>query len=316
LRVGFLNNQIDSRGTGNALFDYANHNELLLSNTSFIIVPDNCEQDKAMYHRLIDRFGRVYKLSEAPDLNLDFLYHIKSGEDDGYRGIPNVPYGVHAVFNHEPHGDRYAMVSSWLGSRYNVSFVPHIVSLPKIEGDLRQRLNIPSSDIVFGRHGGSDTFDISFVWDAINSMLRATGDVWFLLMNTNQPDIEFADPKRVIFLDPTPNPHFKRTFINTCDAMLHARQRGETFGIAVGEFAICDKTVFTYEASPEQAHIEELIGSGIPYLYGNQTDLYFQMLDYIKQTPQQKYVGGYKKYTPENVMAKFKEVFLDEDTGD
>lgn len=311
MRVGFLNNQIDSRGTGNALFDYAHYNEEILNNTSFIIVPEHCVKDRAMEMRLTSRFGSIHRLEDAAKLNLDALYHIKSGEDDGYRGIPNVPYLVHAVFNHQPHGDKYAMVSEWLGNRHDSAYVPHILSLPNHQDNLRQRLGIPPTDIVFGRHGGNDTFDIPWVWDTIKSILRARDDVWFIFMNTNMPEMEhFEYDNRLIFVDPTVDPYFKRTFINTCDAMLHARERGETFGIAVGEFAICDKTVFTYYNSPEQAHIEELLNSGIPWLYTTNTGLYFSMLDFIKITPQQKYVGGYKRYTPEFVMNKFKEVFL------
>lgn len=312
MRVGFLNNQIDNRGTGNALFDYARYNEEILNNSSFIIVPEGCARDAGMEIRLSDRFGTIHLLKNAGSLKLDALYHIKSGEDDGYRGIPDVPYLVHAVFNHQPHGDKYAMVSEWLGSRHDSPFVPHIVTLPKHQHNLRPHLNIPPTDIVFGRHGGRDTFDIPWVWDTVKSILRAREDVWFLFMNTDMPDHirDFEFGNRIIFVDPTSDPGFKRTFINTCDAMLHARERGETFGIAVGEFAICDKTIFTYKESPEQAHIEELLNSGYPYLYGYQTQLYMKMLDYIHFTPSVKYVGGYKKYTPEFVMHKFKEVFL------
>jgi len=311
MKIGFLNNQIDNRGTGNAIFDYAHYNEELLNNNSFIIIPDMATKDPMMEARLLNRFDKIYTLSEAESLNLDLLYHIKGGNDDGQRGIPGVPYAVHAVFHYGPHGDKYAMISSWLGKKHSAPFVPHIVSLPEGMNNIRENLGIPQSDIVFGRHGGNDTFDIGWAWLAINRVLEARSDVWFLMMNTNGPEAEIYDPKRVIFVDPAYNPVHKRVFINTCDAMLHARWRGETFGIAVGEFAICNKTIFTYKDSPEQAHIEELIGSGIPILYDSENSLYNEMMAYCNHTIQQKYFGGYNKYTPDAVMAKFKEVFLD-----
>ena len=44
--------------------------------------------------------------------------------------------------------------------------------------------------------------------------------------------------------------------------MVHARADGETFGQAVGEFAVANKPVFTYGAPPHGAstHLERLRG--------------------------------------------------------
>jgi len=44
----------------------------------------------------------------------------------------------------------------------------------------------------------------------------------------------------------------------TCDAMIHARDTGETFGLAVAEFAVLRKPVITFEGSKEKAHLEML----------------------------------------------------------
>jgi len=125
-------------------------------------------------------------------------------------------------------------------------------------------------------------------------------------MNTEEPNVELADPSRVFFLGPTVNPYYKRVFINTCDAMIHARQRGETFGIAVGEFSICAKPVFTYSQSPEKAHIEELGEWGI--YYEDEESLFAQLISFYKDAEQPPL---YTQYTPELVMEQFKEVFLD-----
>jgi hypothetical protein len=40
--------------------------------------------------------------------------------------------------------------------------------------------------------------------------------------------------------------------------MIHARQRGETFGLAVAEFACLGKPVITWDRSPESFHLEAL----------------------------------------------------------
>lgn len=307
MKVGFLNNQIDNRGTGNALFDYAHYNEEILGNESVILSLDYQYRNQLMEERLIKRFGMIYSHNYPyTPQGIDVVYHIKSGEDDGFR-VTGTRYAVHAVFSIHPHGDRYAAVSPWLGNRHNVPFVPHIISLPETTDDLRLRLEIRQTDIVFGRHGGPDTFDIPFVWSAINRALKAKDNVWFLFLNTDQPklDFDFYDPKRVVFMDETSDPYEKRIFINTCDAMLHARRRGETFGMAIGEFASVGIPILTYGLSPERNHLEEVAC----YTYDDEDELLglLTLLDFAYETPQH----GYVQYTPENVMKKFQEVFLD-----
>lgn len=300
LSIGFLNQQIDNRGTGNALFDYAHYNEEILGNKSYIFSRNYSPNDPQMEKRILNRFGYIY--SEKSTRKLDVLYHIKSGYDDGFRAPDGVRYAVHAVFDFRPHGDRYAMVSNWLASG-RVPFVPHIVGLPVSSEDLRLSLGIRPFDTVFGRHGGPDTFDIPWAWDAVLTMANNRSDVWFIFLNTNIP--EFVKHPRIISLPNTADPVEKRKFINTCDAMIHARSRGETFGIAVGEFAVCNKPVITYSESPEKAHLQEL--GNFAYLYDDYTSLMEQIRSIIDQPALS---WGYGQYTPENVMKKFDEVFL------
>jgi hypothetical protein len=47
--------------------------------------------------------------------------------------------------------------------------------------------------------------------------------------------------------------------------MLHARLHGETFGLAVGEFAVLGKPVITFGASRERAHLDMLGEHGRVY---------------------------------------------------
>jgi glycosyltransferase involved in cell wall biosynthesis len=72
-------------------------------------------------------------------------------------------------------------------------------------------------------------------------------------------------PPNIHFLPGTPDPREKAKFLATCDAMLHARLHGETFGLAVGEFAVLGKPVITYEGSRERAHLEMLGRNGLTY---------------------------------------------------
>ena len=51
--------------------------------------------------------------------------------------------------------------------------------------------------------------------------------------------------KNIIHLEKIINLENKVKFINTCDAMIHARTEGETFGLSIGEFSIKNKPIIT-----------------------------------------------------------------------
>jgi hypothetical protein len=97
-------------------------------------------------------------------------------------------------------------------------------------------------------------------------------------------------------------------FINSCDALIHARDRGETFGLTCGEFAICKKPVITYGLAPENEHL--LILKEKAVIYNNEKELF----DIINTFDKNKYDmndNGYMFYTPKNVMNIFNSVFLE-----
>lgn len=304
MKVGFLNNQIDNRGTGNAMFDYAHYNETILGNKSEIFSFDSGKHDKLALVRYGERFGAIHSHELIGKAKPDVLYHIKSGRNDGFHTPSGIKYAVHAVFDYEPHGDKYATVSSWLADE-RCPFVPHIVSLPETEENLRKFFGIPATSFVFGRHGGSDTFDIPWAWSAVRRILDSSDDTFFLFMNTDGEPDDIRNHPRALWMEPTADPLRKRIFINTCNAMIHARSRGETFGIAVGEFAICGKPIVTYSESQEKAHLKEL--GSFAYLYKNEEELVKQMKSLINKPG---LTWGYGQYTPELVMKKFEEVFL------
>jgi glycosyltransferase involved in cell wall biosynthesis len=64
--------------------------------------------------------------------------------------------------------------------------------------------------------------------------------------------------ERIRFLPPTVDPREKSAFLQACDGMIHARYRGETFGLSVAEFACMGKPVITWDGSPENFHLEAL----------------------------------------------------------
>jgi hypothetical protein len=100
---------------------------------------------------------------------------------------------------------------------------------------------------------------------------------------------------------------YKKKFINSCDALLHARNYGETFGLTCGEFALELKPVITYSASKERHHIDTLGNQAI--LYDNYNLIYNILLTWRNEEHNME-GNGYLKYSPENVMQIFKSVYL------
>jgi hypothetical protein len=109
------------------------------------------------------------------------------------------------------------------------------------------------------------------------------------------------------YLPATVDPLGKAKFLATCDAMLHARWHGETFGLAVGEFAVLGKPVITFSESREKAHLEML---------GNQALLYRnagELAEILRGFHPHKTLGTeYETYAdPKVVMELFQKKFLD-----
>ena len=189
-------------------------------------------------------------------------------------------------------------------------FVPHMVNFEnEISEDLRASLNIPNSAKVFGYFGGAQSFNIQFAQKTVEKIAGKYKGIYFLFMGVDS----FVQAKwwkkslpNVIFLAPNSDIAMKQKFINTCDALLHARERGETFGITVAEFAIMGKPVLTFADSPEKAHIMELKDKA--YYYRNSKDLKDLLLDSDLSLNASE---NYQKFLPNAVMDQFKKVFID-----
>jgi hypothetical protein len=240
----------------------------------------------------------------------EVLYLTKPGPWDGFL-VPGVRNCVHAQFlSDEFHGDAYAYLSSWMSrvmTGREDSFVPFFVPRFVSEEDLRGKLGIPKGAKVFGRHGGWDTFNIPFARRAVVEHARNYTEDHFVFLNT-EPICESERFPNVHYLSATVDPVEKAKFLGTCDAMLHARWHGETFGLAVGEFAVLGKPVITFSESREKAHLEML---------GNQALLYRhpgELAGVLKEFRPHVTLGTeYDKYAdPQAVMEIFLARFLAE----
>jgi hypothetical protein len=263
------------------------------------------------YDKFNDRFD-IYYYQHQEDIDkivldnkVSHIFIEKAGDWDGLYSnfCKNI---IHCVFSTgQPHGDIYTPIGQTInnlrGTNYPVT--PYMVTLPESNENLRNALRIPENAIVFGRYGGKETFDIKFVYDIIQKIVNVRDDVYFLFMNTNV----FYEHKNIIYLPGNTDMNFKRKFINTCDALIHARISGETFGLTCGEFAICKKPVITWGGSIENEHL--LILKEKAVIYNRPEDLKTILETFTKD----KYdvsENGYMFYTPENVMKIFKEICL------
>ena len=310
MRVAFLMNSVTFGGVEVACYDYADYNETILKNESIIITRDLRPRYASVYERFEKRFKVVYIKTyndiqrNIRDLAIDVCYSQKSGERDVYR-TRECKTAIHCVFTtKEPHGNVYAAIHNTLNRIHgtNVPVVPYMVRIDTHSDSFRSELGIPADSVVVGRYGSSDTFDIPFVHAAVIELLERNPSMWFVFMATNR----FATHPRIVYLPATPELYVKRKFINTCDVMLHARCRGETFGLSCGEFSVAGKPFITWAHSAERAHIEN--SKGVCCQYSDKADV-IRIIESGEWKIDMS-ASGYLDYTPDKVMAIFDKVFL------
>jgi hypothetical protein len=315
--IAFHDNNLTLRGTSVAVYNYADYNEKILGGKSIILCKpdDNLNASKQKFQTRFPTYFGWWNNNELEqfmiDNNVDYFYSIREGKPSNGPILKHTPTLIHAVFCvNEPHGHKYAYVSDWLARNqgYNPEdySVPHMIEkLPKPNINLRQQLNIPNNYTVFGCYGGATEFNIRFVHDAIIETLKHRKDIVFIFMNINA----FSDPhKNIIHLPGTWDLVKKSEFINACDAMIHARFGGETFGLSCGEFALENKPIITYKLSSEANHIEILGDRGI--YYSNYEEVLDIFNNFAKYKKFDDYQFPYLHFNPENIMQKFNKVFL------
>ena len=261
MKIIFYSNQLCERGTETALIDYGIANKQILKNETIFSFPKDKILDEKRYQNLKKNF-EVFTFSDIKELvnyyksnNVDLIYLISHGDcKDLADELKNndVKTFVHCVFSTaRPHGTYYCAIHQYLNIHFHTKcpVLPHIVNkLPDVSQDLRFELNIPKTVTVFGGYGGKPSFDVKYVHECIKEIAEQRKDIYFLFMNfENFMEKDFhINLTNVIFLQGNTDLIYKRKFINTCDAMIHARSNGETFGLSCAEFSICNKPVITY----------------------------------------------------------------------
>ncbi|WCT72378.1 hypothetical protein PQ455_12100 [Sphingomonas naphthae] len=310
----FDEHTLSERGTSNATFDYAEAMEAHAGIRAVMMHDLRRDWVEGAVRRWSARFETIGYNSEAGRADLvrriqPKLYYYQRGQIDDIRLLPDVKVAVHSVFDHfpVPQADRNAYISDWLAHHMTggkAPAVPYIVTMPPAERDMRAAWGIPAGAVVLGRHGGRDTFDIPFAKRAVARAVQERQDLWFLFVNTDR----FIDHPRVRFLDPIFDLVEKADFIATCDAMIHARERGESFGLAMAEFLLLDRPVLCWAGGRDRNHL--VLQPNPHHLYRTEGEL-MRLLRRIGPAPRDgKAAAAMAPYAPDRIAARFSDVFL------
>jgi hypothetical protein len=319
MKIAFFIRHFGERGTEVATYDYADCNETLLGNESIIVgftpeayaryglvcMPDVLEKFRKRFRvYLVNSFAEVDPLLRREAVDVYYTLTHGSRESAPFGDVTACTYAVHCVFEtRQPHGDVYCSISQQLNERFNTSVpvIPHMVRIGTTRETLRAELGIPEDAIVFGRHGAMDTFDIQAARDAVVDVATSNPSIYFLFLNTPR----FCDLPNVIHLPRTVDIEAKQKFINTCDAYLHARSDGETFGLAVAEFAVSDKPILACTHCTDDAHLR-ILGDKV-YRYTTKEDL-VTLLRSFRRGEMDMTSNGYKQFAKEPVMEAFRQI--------
>ena len=316
MKIAFHSHWITERGSEAAMLDYARLNRAILKNDSILCFPDRPGfADHPILKKWQQEFPVIlyqskFSLGRALEKEgVRVVYMTKPGPYDGFL-VPGIKNCIHAQFLcDEFHGDVYAYLSPWMSKVMTAredSFVPFYV--PRLESaeNLRKQLKISSEARVFGRHGGWDTFNIPFVRKVVASHVRSHPQDHFIFLNT-RPLTGTESMANIHYLPATVDPCEKAKFLATCDAMIHARDTGETFGLAVAEFAVLGRPVITFSESKERAHLEMLGKQAL--LYRNASELAEILREF---RPHKTHGTEFEIYAdPKGVMEIFRKKYLE-----
>lgn len=319
LKIAFhpaSNGGLSYRGTEVAMYDYADNIEKILGHKSLICLKNNAFSEPNVLEKFKQRFDSFIYYNNTEDLEkqlidnkVNYFYTIRHGQREEPI-LKTIPMLVHAVYDMgDPiENTKFAAISRSVAEKFQKKeFVPHMINIYETDQDFRHMLNIPKNAIVFGRHGGEDTWDLQMAKEALVQVLSKNPNIYFLF--AVRPNIlnDITHPK-LICLKSFADNKTKRKFINTCNALLHAQQLGETFGLSVGEMSVCNKPVITWNGGVCQEHLRILGKKCIKY--ETSEELYKILTTFNPEEMGKKDWNAYDDYNPEKVMKIFNDVFL------
>ena len=118
--------------------------------------------------------------------------------------------------------------------------------------------------VTVGRLGDYDTFDITYVHDAIKEILNHDNNIYFILENTKK----FYEHQRIVYIDKITDDTKKEKFIKLCDVMLCGSFMGNHNGFMgnhINDNFEFDKKVIINKSHYDNTTLEELGNNAIVY---------------------------------------------------
>jgi len=327
LNLGFFNHTLCYRGTSKAIYNYMAAILMAKENTCLYYIFLKQEKGNRLGFALhllelgvnilpVENYEQLINISSM----FNFLYHVTSADKSGldwFKRIRSESTLIHQVGYQQPEyslSRHFAYTSYWQSFFFtngSASVLPYIISSPRLglqdHTKLRSVLGIPESALVLGRHGGSDTWNLPFASEAVERAVSQRSDLWFIYVGTPK----FSSHERIIFLDSISSLHKLEYFFNACDAMIHARWEGETFGMACAEFLIRGKPIITWSESREQNHLFLAGRSVITYNTGE--DLYTTLItinkNYIFHKSSLINHSQFEMYSPAQISNQISSLF-------
>lgn len=325
-KILFKSNHISERGTEVAIFDYGYFAEKFFHvESSFVfkrlISTSAFEKFQSTFPERVylpssmatDEERSQFVRDVAAQVKPDAFYSIEAG-DTMSEMVENTTTLVHAVFSCDfKHGDKYVAISDFV---YDIGgecegVVPHMVWLPDDPVDsLRKSLGIPENVLVFGWYGGHDAWDDKATSVILEVAQKRREDVYFLFRNFKDDSLlQLSTNPNILSLPLDSNLLSKKRFILTCDAFLHTRTLGETFGLAVAEFSILERPIITNCCSPHRFHLDILQDDC--YTYSSMIELTELLLSLTKANIMKRnFSAHYENFSPSRVMDTFNRVFF------
>jgi glycosyltransferase involved in cell wall biosynthesis len=315
MKIAMMEYDFCIRGTSQCIYQYAIGCKYIL-NHEIVIVTNKTDYDEEVMKRYTNHFP-----VDIVDLKLldrylyenkfDAIYVIHAGYER--LRVVSIPLLVHCVYTIAfPHGHVYAAVSDAVkGDNKNIHVVRHAIDdifYDRIvnKTSMRKELGIPNDHIVFGRHGGTDTFDVDFTFNAIIDTLNEKENVHFVFMiRPFVIPLDFSHP-RIHILPKTNDTNIKLDFIDMCDAMIHASSIGESFGLSILEFMIRQKPIITYNNTLGfRQHLKHL--GDLAHIYNNQDELKHILLSF---NPTSVIYPNIEEFRLKNIIQEFDQIFL------
>jgi hypothetical protein len=321
MNIGFFLTQDTERETI-AVCHYAKYNEDLLKNHSILLcfkqTPTPMKVMELKQRFQVIEINRIEEITQVIERwNLSFFYTLLYGCQDVRFPFDNkMLWGTCKTIKHCMYDTRYpdSDICISTSDRLNQKLLTNRLVIPLIDTqttedpkvNLRDELHIPHNATVFGRYGSYTEFNITFAHEAIKEHLDTNEDDYFLFLHTER----FYEHPRILYLElnkgQTIDESYLIKFVHTCNALIHARKMGETFGNVLDDFSSRNKPILTCPCG----NMKQLKRFGDKLLLYRSKEELVHLFKNLKTFQSLKTDWRTDRlYSPEDVMPLFKTLF-------